>query len=199
MVSNPKLYEINTRVWLNKFRNNGNKATLDDIPDSILDDIAEKGFDYLWLMGIWQTCPSTINKYCFRDYLVNSYRKALKDFSEKDVIGSPYAIDTYIVNNSIGGNSALERLRKRLHERNIKLILDFVPNHFSVESLTLKTNPEIFLQGDEELFKRDSYTFFKSVYDSKVYAHGRDPFFPAWEDTVQVNYFSPEARSYMHL
>jgi hypothetical protein len=40
------LYQINTEVWLTELSKNlGRPATLDDIPDSDLDHLAEKGFD----------------------------------------------------------------------------------------------------------------------------------------------------------
>ncbi|HEX2329373.1 MAG TPA: hypothetical protein VHN74_11675, partial [Candidatus Angelobacter sp.] len=42
---NPMLYQINTRVWLTELSRRLNRpATLDDIPDSELDRLAERGF-----------------------------------------------------------------------------------------------------------------------------------------------------------
>ena len=52
-------------------------------------------------MGIWKTCPSTIEKYCFEPELISSYNRSLKDWSKSDVIGSPYSIDEYEVNPSL--------------------------------------------------------------------------------------------------
>ncbi|HED05441.1 MAG TPA: glycosidase, partial [Ignavibacteria bacterium] len=44
----------------------------------------------------------------------------------------------------------------------------------------------------------DSFTFFRpQVNSQEIFAHGRDPFFPAWTDTIQVNYFNSEAREFM--
>src|SRR5688572_8550882 len=52
----PSLYQINARVWLTELsRSLGRRATLDDIPDSALDEFARKGFDWIWLLSIWQT------------------------------------------------------------------------------------------------------------------------------------------------
>ena len=51
----PSLYEINTRVWLNEL---GQGMTLDQVSDDQLDQIAALGFDWLWLMGAWQTGPA---------------------------------------------------------------------------------------------------------------------------------------------
>ena len=53
------LYQINTRVWLTELsRALGRPATLDDIPDAELDRLAEMGFDWVWLLSVWQTGPA---------------------------------------------------------------------------------------------------------------------------------------------
>ena len=55
----PSLYQINTRVWLTELsRTLGRPATLDDIPDAELDRLAEMGFDWVWLLSVWQTGPA---------------------------------------------------------------------------------------------------------------------------------------------
>jgi hypothetical protein len=55
-VQYPSLYQINTRVWLTELsRKLGHRATLDDIPDDVIDRIAEMGFDWIWLLSVWQT------------------------------------------------------------------------------------------------------------------------------------------------
>ena len=148
-------------------------------------------------MGIWKTNPAMAKKYCFEDFLVKSYDRALKDWKEEDVAGSPFAIDEYIVNPGFGDFDILGELKEKLNSFGLKLFLDFVPNHFSAGSKLINSNPEIFLQSDEEMFSRDNHTFFKPVNSKKIFAHGRDPFFPAWQDTIQVNYISPEAIAYM--
>jgi hypothetical protein len=52
----PSLYQINTRVWLTALaRSLGRPATLDDIPDAALDGLARMGFDWIWLLSVWQT------------------------------------------------------------------------------------------------------------------------------------------------
>jgi 3',5'-cyclic AMP phosphodiesterase CpdA len=73
-----------------------------------------------------------------------------------------------------------------------------VPNHFSADSSLIKTDPYIFLEGGHDELINNSNTFYKPFEDDDViFAHGRDPFFPAWEDTIQVNYFNPDAREFM--
>ncbi len=195
MAANPKLYEINTRVWIKKF---GLPTTLSQIPKSVFKDLSDKGINIIWLMGIWKTCPSTIEKYCFEPELIASYNRSLKDWSKSDVIGSPYSIDEYDVNPDLGSWDELKSLKGYLNSIGIKLFVDFVSNHFSADSKYIRTNPEIFLKADEDFYSSDSFTFFKPDFDPQnVYAHGRDPFFPAWTDTIQINFFSAEARKFM--
>jgi len=195
---NPFLYELNTRVWLNRFNQENKKAKLTDIPKEYWDDLIQKKFDYVWLMGIWSLCSLTIDKYCFEPGLVKSYDRALKGWKHEDVIGSPFAVDVYKINPKIGDLNSLLELKSYLNKNGIKLILDFVPNHFSAASRILKSNPGIFLSVDKQLYDTDPHTFFKPFEDEeKYYAHGRDPFFPAWQDTIQVNFFSSVAREYL--
>lgn len=48
----PSLYQINTRVWLNRLsRQIGRPATLDDIPDAELDELANLGFDWIYCLS----------------------------------------------------------------------------------------------------------------------------------------------------
>ena len=194
---NPSLYEINTRVWLKNFGKGKAEVSFSDIPNTYWDDFVKNGIDYVWLMGIWKTCDSVIGKYCFEEELVKSYDRALKDWKREDVIGSPFAIDVYEVNPKLGNLKSLLELKSQLNKKGIKLILDFVPNHFSADSSLIKINPDIFLFVDKSLFERDPHTFYKPVNQQNYFAHGRDPFFPAWQDTIQVNFFSEDARNYL--
>jgi hypothetical protein len=52
----PSLYQVNTRVWLTQLGEAlGRPATLDDVPDGELDALARAGFDWVWLLSVWQT------------------------------------------------------------------------------------------------------------------------------------------------
>jgi len=197
MLENPKLYEINTRVWIRKFNKESNIPSLKCIPPEEWDQLKNKGMDIVWLMGIWKNCPTTISKYCFEPGLIRNYEKALRDFKPADVIGSPFAIDNYVVSPNLGDFDDLTAIREELNSRGMKLFLDFVPNHFSADSSVIKTHPEVFLSVDEELYHHDNHTFFKPDGSEFYFAHGRDPFFPAWKDTIQVNYYSSEAVEFM--
>ena len=55
----PALYQVNTRVWLTELsRALGKRASLDDISDTELDRLARSGFDWVWLLSVWQTGPA---------------------------------------------------------------------------------------------------------------------------------------------
>ena len=52
----PSLYQINTRVWLRRLpRQQGKTVTLKEVPDEELDRMAGLGFDWVWLLSVWQT------------------------------------------------------------------------------------------------------------------------------------------------
>ncbi|HEX2984625.1 MAG TPA: alpha-amylase family glycosyl hydrolase, partial [Ignavibacteriales bacterium] len=190
-----KIYEINARIWIKKFSNGQSGFTIADVPGSYWDYLKGLGFNAVWLMGIWKTNPDTIGKYCFTEPLKNNYSKALKNWKKEDVVGSPYSIDVYEVSSIFGSEKHICALREILNSKGMKLFLDFVPNHFNAESRYVYEMPEMFLQADKEIHDADIYTFYKpDKYADIYYAHGRDPFFPAWQDTVQVNFYSPAAR-----
>jgi glycosidase len=88
---------------------------------------------------------------------------------------------------------ALEKVRKELHRRGLRLILDFVPNHVAIDHPWISTNPEYFIQGDANDLERKPDEFFQS--EDGVFAYGRDPFFPAWQDVAQLNAFSTGYRN----
>ncbi|MBL6949125.1 MAG: alpha-amylase, partial [Bacteroidales bacterium] len=53
---NPALYQINTRAFLSEIsRKISRIATLDDIPDSDLEQWAKFGFDWIYMLSVWQT------------------------------------------------------------------------------------------------------------------------------------------------
>lgn len=197
-MKNPKLFEINIRLLVKRYDADGKRATLADIPSSYWENLAENGIEIVWLMGIWQTTDILIDRCCFEEYLIQSYNRSLKDWQRKDVIGSPYAIDKYEVNRELGIKKDLLQLKKTLNDLNIKLLLDFVPNHFSAETVLLKTHPDIFLETTEEILSSDRHTFYRPIQQPhRIFAHGRDPFFPAWTDTIQLNYFNLKAREFL--
>src|SRR6188768_989311 len=111
MSTQPALYEAFARHWAPR--------GLAAVPDSELDRLADLGFDYLWLMGVWTT--GELGRSIARSIFGDKPAAAIES--------SPYAVARYDVDPRYGGNDALAALRSRLARRSIGLILDFVPNH----------------------------------------------------------------------
>ncbi len=149
----PVLYQINARVWLFELGHRlGRPATFDDVPDAFLAEVAARGFDWVWWLGVWQTGP--VSREIAREHvgLQAEYRRALPDFAQADVAGSPFAISDYVVHVDFGGAAALGRLRERMKRHGLKLLLDFVPNHLSPDHRWVRERPEYFVHGTAEAF-----------------------------------------------
>src|SRR5581483_6324200 len=188
------LYAANARVWAEEIsRQTGRPAGLQDIADRQLDALRELGVDLLWLIGMWPTGPASTDTARRYPGLEADYRRALPDFTPADVAGSPYAIAGYGVDPQLGGESGLAALRARLHRRGIGLVLDFVVNHTGLDHPWLRDRPELYVQGNAQDLQRDPGGYFSIDTNAgpKVIAHGRDPYFPAWTDTAQLNLLLP--------
>ena len=92
----------------------GRPATLDDVPDAELDRLAALGFDWVWLLSVWQTGPAGQRVSRTNPEWRKEFQETLPDLSEEDIPGSGFAITGYTVAESLGGDAALARLRKRL-------------------------------------------------------------------------------------
>lgn len=190
---NSTIYEINTWVWLQELSQTYQRpVTLAKVPADEWDDFAALGFDAVWLMGVWERSPVSIRVAREHEALQREYRSVLPDFSPEDVVGSPYAVHRYLVDQQLGGPEGLEAARKALARRGTRLILDFVPNHFALDHPWVLEHPEYLIEGSAEELQRSPQEFFQA--GDKIFAHGRDPYFPPWTDTVQLNTFNPALR-----
>jgi glycosidase len=190
--ANPSLYQINTRVVLQERGAALRRAaTLDDLEDRFLDDIAQKGFDWVWFLGVWQTGPAARSISRSNPKLVAACRGDLPDLRDEDIAGSPFAIVSYQVHEDFGGDQALARLRARLASRGLKLLLDFVPNHTAPDHPWVTQHPEYYIHGSEDDLARQPQNYKRvssSGRQTAILAYGRDPYFDGWPDTFQLNY-----------
>jgi glycosidase len=187
----PSLYQINTRVWLTQLaRNLQRPATLDDIPDDALDQWRALGFDWIWLLSVWQTGLAGQQISRGRAEWRKEFQDTLPDLCDADIPGSGFAIADYRVHEALGGASALARLRERLRQRGLRLMLDFVPNHTALDHPWVADHPEYYVAGTESDMARApyNYTRMQRAAGDLIMAHGRDPFFSGWPDTLQLNY-----------
>jgi hypothetical protein len=189
----PVIYEINTWVWLNELsRKHGSAVTLGSVPDEAWEELAALGVDAVWLMGVWQRSPAGIRIAMGNEDLVASFRRALPDVAAEDNVGSPYCVRRYEVDPRLGGASGLTAARARLASRGVGLILDFVPNHVAPDHPWAADHPEYFIQGSPIDRTTDPRSFIAA--GGRIFACGRDPYFPAWPDVLQLNAFDPGLR-----
>ncbi|MEF3280649.1 MAG: glycosidase [Elusimicrobiota bacterium] len=197
--ANPHLIEINTRLFLNRMREKYAMPdmTLSLIPDDEWLELKHLGFDIVWLMGIWK--KSAISADISRD------EEFLRDFAKRIgrdtsiISASPYSIVEYKMDENFGFEWELKALKEKLNSFGMKLYLDFVSNHMGIDSNFSKDCVDCFVLADEEDYIKNKELFCEKQIGGNVYyiAHGKDPNFPPWKDTIQLNYFNPRTREKM--
>jgi hypothetical protein len=186
------VYEINTWVWLSELSQKyGRKIELGSVPAAEWDAISA-GLDAIWLMGVWERSAAGIGIANQNQGLLRDFQSALPDFSPPDNVGSPYCVRRYEVDQHLGGPKGLKIARRELSRRGTKLILDFVPNHVAPDHPWAAEHPEDFIRGTADEGANDPSAFIRI--GQTVYACGRDPYFPAWPDVLQLNAFEPDLR-----
>jgi len=139
------------------------------------------GFDAIWLMGVWQISEAA--------------RKISRIVSE-DFFGSPYAVPSYAISRPLGGKGRFQSLVDRAHDANLSVIVDFVSNHMALDSPWIKERPDFFIRSNRRMRPQSTSDFF--LHESgEVIAFGRDPYFPPWHDTAQLDYTSEGLRARM--
>jgi alpha amylase-like protein len=183
----PLVYEINTRCWLRGLSEaGGRRITLDSVPDSEVARWLQFGFTHIWLMGVWTTGPLS--------RAVAARDPSLRTFGLSEIAGSPYAVAEYRVPENLGGEAGLQEFRRRLHRRGLKLLLDFVPNHVGLDHPWLNHYPDRLVQA---LADAPGTFVHDTAGGTRRFAHGRDPNFPPWIDTAQLDYRVPEVQDAM--
>lgn len=126
-----------------------------------LDRIAATGADVVWLMPIHPIGVA----------------------GRKGALGSPYSVrDYYAINPSFGTASDLRELVAAVHERGMKLILDWVPNHTAVDATWASEHPGFHVRDE-----RGNVTVPR---DEK----GK---LTDWTDVAQLDYRNPEMQQAM--
>lgn len=196
----PLLYQINTRVRLTEFAAAlGRPATLDDWPDAEWDLAKSRGFDWIWLLGVWRTGPNSRAVSRAHPDWRRGFRQALPDLREEDIAGSCFAVADYAVAPDLGGPQALARLREKLRNHGLRLLLDFVPNHMGLDHPWVDEHPEFFVAGTEEALAAApaNWCRLETASGPRILAYGRDPYFPGWPDALQLNYGNPQLQEAM--
>jgi hypothetical protein len=192
----PTLWQVNARTTVQRL---GASATLDDLDDARLDALVPAGVDWLYLLGVWQTGPAGRAISRHHPDIRRACQDALADVTDDDICGSCFAVTGYQVHERLGGDDALARLRARLADRGVRLMLDFVPNHTALDHPWVTDHPEFYIAGsDADLVDAPAnWTRLATGRGERVLAYGRDPYFAGWPDTLQLDYSSPAARAAM--
>jgi glycosidase len=183
---------------------------LDQIPDEELDLLARRGFNSLWLIGVWERSKAS---------------QRIKQLTgNPEAVASAYSLADYTIAEDLGGEGACTNLRDRAWARGIRLASDMVPNHMGVDSRWVIQHPDWFLslpyspfpsytfngpdlssdgrveiKIDDHYYNRsDAAVVFRRLDrwsgDTRFIYHGNDGTSFPWNDTAQLNYLHPEVR-----
>jgi glycosidase len=191
----PLLFEINTRCWLRGLSDRlGRPVTLATTPEVEIASWKKRGFTHIWLMGVWATGPKTRDLARAQPDLRALSAEAFGKGGEERLAGSPYAVADYTADESLGGAAALRQFRAKLQRFDLGLVLDFIPNHLGLDHRWLTEKNSLFARSASQ--KAEAFSVAHEGGASWV-AHGKDPYFPAWLDTAQLDYRLPATRTAM--
>ena len=194
----PHLYEINTWAWLERMSSQlGRFIQLEEVPDSAWDSIAERGFNIVWLMGVWRRSPESRRITLADSANFPQFDRALPGWKPNDVIASPYAVAAYVPDARIGTWDSLDRVRNKLHARGMALFLDFVGNHTALDHPWVREHSEYYVQAQQQEFDANPplYHQVETPQGARFIALAKDPYYPPWKDVAQLNHWNPGTRA----
>lgn len=199
-------------------------CTLVEVPDTYFAELHAAGFDWLYLIGCWQTGQAG----------VDVSREVLGPLDAPNAASSPFAIAQWRVAPELGGDDALREFVKRANRCGVLVMIDFVPNHTAADHDWVRSAPWLYVLGSADDYARYPHRYFPVVFkepappggDGKpaepqvatggggggsdataahagsggrtlYIAHGRDPHYDGWRDTAQLNMRHPVTRQAM--
>ena len=191
ILKNPVLLQVSARPWLLSLSKTLgiNITTFTDIPNSVYTSLQSMNIDYLWVMGVWKIGEYGLNHDRTKESLIEEYKHYLPDYTTEDAIGCPYAITEYTCNPQLcpNGDNDLLEFKSKLNSYNIKLMLDFVPNHSAYDSPWMSINKDYYIRERPDVEHNSTFFFENGVaFGGKM-----------WTDVAQLNYFNPETRQLM--
>lgn len=192
----PAVHEVFTWVWLDGLgQAAGHPVTLDGVPEHAWDELAPPGIDAVWLMGVWERSDAGAAIARQHPAMRADAESALPGLVDDDIVGSAYCVRDYRVDPRLGGDRGLAAARARLAERGVRLVLDLVPNHVAPDHRWVSEHPEYFVLGTPDDIVQDPDAFVQV--GDHVIARGRDPYFPAWPEVLQLDASHPGLRRAM--
>lgn len=190
----PRILEINTWTYLNKLSKHFSRPIrIGGISEKEWEKFKRQGFDAIWLMGVWKRSSKARDIALNDSDLKAAYSHLFPKWAPEDIGGSPYAIHAYEFDPQVGSKADFKKLRKTFDKLGLALFVDFVPNHLALDHEAVQQHPEYLLEGMKDSL---SSGLFFCTPGNKIFAHGRDPHFDPWKDTVQVNFFSESYRNF---
>ena len=179
------VYQLFPRLFGNKqtdFHFNGSKAengcgTFNDIDETALEAVKDLGFTHIWLTGILEHASESTGTH--------------PDIT-KGRAGSPYTVtDYHAVDPDLGTIADFEQLVNRIHEKGLKVIIDFIPNHLARQNKGF--DPCNFYYCENQGFVPPRRISEPSYEEFPAKATGNNVFAPNpsindWYDTVKLNY-----------
>ncbi len=202
----------NSYVWLDQLSKKYGRTikTLDQIPDEELEQLAQNGFNGLWLIGIWERS--------------NASRKIKHIMGNIDAVASAYSLYDYQIAGDLGGENAYQNLNSRALHKGIRLASDMVPNHTGIFSKWVIEKPDYFIQAAHPPFpsynftgpdlsddlsvslriedgywtRSDAAVVFQRIDnrtgETRYIYHGNDGTNMPWNDTAQLNMIKADVR-----
>jgi glycosidase len=201
-----------TFVWLDQLSKSYRREIrrLDQVPDQELDTLARRGFNALWLIGVWERSKAS---------------QRIKQLTgNPEAAASAYSLFDYTIAEELGGEGSYLNLRDRAMARGIRMGSDMVPNHTGIDSRWVTEHPDWFISlpyppfpsyrfdgpdlssdgrveiriEDHYYNKTDAAVVFRRrdrwTDDTRFIYHGNDGTSYPWNDTAQLNYLNPEVR-----
>ncbi len=202
----------NALVWLNQLSKRYDRPIrfLNEVPDEEIAQLARRGFNALWLIGVWERSAAS---------------SRLKQWTgNPDAAASAYSLFDYTIAEELGGEEALRQFGAACRRHGIRLASDMVPNHTGLDSRWVREHPDWFVQlphppypgyrytseslGDPEApilqvengyFDRsDAAVTFRRVDrttgDERFIYHGNDGTGMPWNDTAQLDFTRADVR-----
>ena len=159
------------------------------------------GFDWVWFLSVWQTGLAGQQVSRSNPEWRREFQETLPDLREEDIAGSGFAITGYTVHQQLGGDAALARLRERLRTAWPAVDARFRPQPHRPGSPLGGGAPRVLhprhRTGPGPGARRTIPGSSAQRGDLLLLAHGRDPYFPGWPDTLQLNYGNPATQEAM--